>query len=337
MTWRSTTLVMVEVNAGGATGLGYTYSDASAAMLIRLGLAEAIAGLDAFDIPAAWQAMRRHVRNMGAGGIAANAISAVDTALWDLKAKLLSLPLARLLGHVRSSVPIYGSGGFITDPDERMVEQLGAWVEQAGCLWVKIKIGSEYERNARRIALARRIIGNRGLFVDANGAFTPKRALAFTDVLETQGVEWFEEPVSSDNLAGLRLVREHAAMEIAAGEYGYGLDHFRRMIDRGAIDVVQADATRCLGFTGFFQVAALCETHHLDFSAHCAPALHLGIGLSVPGLRHLEWFQDHARIESILFDGAPVPSDGTITCDATRPGLGLVLKEADAARFEVAA
>lgn len=337
LAWRSTTLVTAEVEAGGMTGVGYTYSDASAARLIRGVLAETIVGRDAFDIPAAWHAMRRQVRNIGADGIAATAISAVDTALWDLKARLLALPLGRLLGHIRSSVPIYGSGGFVTDSDERMIEQLGVWVERDGCPWVKIKIGAEPESNARRIALARKTISERGLFVDANGAFTPKRAIAVAGILETQNVEWFEEPVSSDDLSGLCLVRERTAMEVAAGEYGYTLDHFRRMIDAGAVDVLQADATRCMGFTGFLKVAALCDAHHLDLSGHCAPALHLGIALSVPRLRHLEWFQDHVRIENLLFDGAPVPNAGAIAPDATRPGLGLALKEADAARFEVAA
>ena len=131
-------------------------------------------------------------------------------------------------------------------------------------------------------------------------------------------MRWFEEPVSSDDLDGLRQVRERAppTMEIAAGEYGYTLDYFRRMLEAGAVDVQQADATRCGGVTGFMQAAALCEAHHVDLSAHCAPALHRHLGCAAPRFRHLEWFHDHVRIEQMLFDGAPEPHDGA---DRARP------------------
>ena len=336
--WTATTMVVVQAEAGGRTGLGYTYSDAGAAGLASGALAEAVRGRNATDVPACWAAMQRAVRNMGRSGIAATAISAVDAALWDLKAKLLGLPLAVLLGRAREAVPVYGSGGFTTYADERMRGQLQGWVQRDGCRAVKIKVGTHPEQDPHRVDVARRAIGDGAdLFVDANGALTAKQAVAFARLCAEQGVTWFEEPVSSDNLDGLRTVRGHvpAPMEVAAGEYAYTLDDARAMLAAGAVDVMQADASRCGGITGFLRVAALCEAFHTPLSGHCAPSLHLHAACAAPGLRHLEWFHDHARIEHMLFDGAPVPRDGTIRPDLSRPGLGLEFKRADAAAYRI--
>ena len=331
-------MVVVEVEAGGHTGTGYTYSDAGAAGLAARALAEAVRGRDAMDTPACWTAMQRAVRNMGRSGIAATAISAVDAALWDLKAKLLGLPLATLLGRAREAVPIYGSGGFTTYSDGQMRDQLQGWVQRDGCRWVKIKIGTHPEQDPHRVEAARHAIGNgTELFVDANGALTAKQAVAFARLCAGQGVTWFEEPVSSDDLHGLRTVRGHvpAPMEVSAGEYVYTLDDARAMLAAGAVDVMQADASRCGGITGFLRAAALCEAFHVPLSGHCAPALHRHVACAAPGLRHLEWFHDHVRIEHMLFDGAPTPQNGAIRPDLSRPGLGLEFKRADAAAYRI--
>ncbi len=146
---------------------------------------------------------------------------------------------------------------------------------------------------------------------------------------------WFEEPVSSDDLAGLAQVRARApaCMEVAAGEYAYDLDYVRRMLEARAIDVQQADASRCGGVTGFLQAAVLCDAHHLDLSGHCAPALHVHAACAAPRFRHLEWFHDHVRIEHMLFEGAPTPKEGVIGPDLTRPGLGLAFKWQDAEQY----
>ncbi|WP_428485705.1 enolase C-terminal domain-like protein [Rhodopila sp.] len=338
--WNATTIVVVHAEAGGHRGIGYTYADAPVAGLVAGKLADVLAGYDAMDPPAAWRAMQVAVRNLGRAGMAATAISAVDTALWDLKARLLDLPLASLLGCYRHVVPIYGSGGFTSYDDSQLTEQLLGWVERDGCRWVKMKIGNEPARDPARVAAAKAAIGSAAdLFVDANGAYSIKQAQHLAHIFATeQDVKWFEEPVSSDDLTGLRWVRDHvpSPMEVAAGEYGYELDYFRRMLAAEAVDVQQADATRCGGVTGFLQAAAVCEAFHVDLSAHCAPALHRHLGCAAPRFRHCEWFHDHVRIEHTLFDGAPVPHAGGISPDPTRPGLGLMLKQQDAERFAVA-
>ena len=338
LAWDRTTIVIVEIDAGGATGLGYTYADAALVPLIADKLAAVVAQRDALDIPGIGEALWRSVRNLGRSGLAATAISAIDIALWDLKAKLLGLPLAALLGRRRERVPIYGSGGFTTYSDDTLRRQLASWVESDGCRWVKMKIGSEPEYDPLRVEVARQAIGDAGLFVDANGALTPQRAVALAERMERQHVTWFEEPVTSDDPVGLAFVRSHApaGMEIAAGEYGYTLDDFVHLLDRPSIDVMQADVTRCGGVSGFLQAAALCETRHIDLSGHCAPAAHRHVACAAPRLRHLEWFHDHVRIEHLFFDGAPQPKEGTIAPDLSAPGLGLRLKTRDVERFRVA-
>jgi L-alanine-DL-glutamate epimerase-like enolase superfamily enzyme len=201
---------------------------------------------------------------------------------------------------------------------------------------VKMKVGREPERDVERVAVAREAIGEAtALFVDANGAYSRKRALALAGAFADEGVRWFEEPVTSDDLEGLRLLRDRApaGMEIAAGEYGYGLPYFERVVEAGAVDCLQADVTRCGGITGFLQVGALCDARAIDLSAHCAPAASLPACLAVPRLRHLEYFHDHVRVERMLFDGVPEPEGGALVPDRSRPGLGLELKRADAERF----
>jgi L-alanine-DL-glutamate epimerase-like enolase superfamily enzyme len=335
--WESTVLVLVEIEAGGETGLGYTYSDASIVGLIRRKLAPVIAGHSALDLGGANAALWRSIRNLGRSGLVANAISAVDAALWDLRAKLVGVSVAALLGYCRDTVPIYGSGGFTSYSDQRLREQLAGWARNDGCRWVKMKIGSDPARDPQRVAQARDAIGDAGLFIDANGAFSAKHALVLAERAAEHEVTWFEEPVSSDDVDALALIRTRApaGMDIAAGEYGYNLDDFRRLLARPSVDVLQADATRCGGISGFLQVAALCEAQHIDLSGHCAPALHLSVACAVPRLRHLEWFHDHVRIEQMLFDGAPTPRGGKIAPDLSRPGLGLVFKERDAERYRI--
>ena len=333
--WDHTTLIVAEVFAGGTVGLGYTYAAAEAAHLIKTVLGNILVGEDAFAIPRVWDKMCGAVRNLGARGVCANAIAALDIALWDLKARCLGQPLVEIFGAARDAVPIYGSGGFTSYSRERLAAQFSAWVENDGCRWVKMKVGSEPEKDVVRVKQARAAIGSAGLFVDANGAYARKQALEFAERFAEFGVSWFEEPVSSDDLDGLRLLRDRAPaqMEIAAGEYGYEPRYFRRMIEAGAVDVIQADATRCCGFTGFLRAAAIADAAMIPLSAHTAPALHLHVCCAAPRVRHIEWFHDHARIERMLFDGAPMPKDGMIRPDLSRPGLGLEFKRGDAEQF----
>jgi L-alanine-DL-glutamate epimerase-like enolase superfamily enzyme len=333
--WDKTTLLLVEAYAGGRCGIGYTYADGATASLVQDTLVSAVQGQDAMSPSAAYQTMWHTIRNLGRPGICSMAISAVDCALWDLKARLLDLPLVRLLGQVRQGAVIYGSGGFTSYSDKQLAQQLSGWVER-GIHSVKMKIGRDASRDIERINVARDAIGPRSeLFVDANGAYSRKQAIFQAELFSEFDVRWFEEPVSSDDLEGLRLVRDRAPaeMQIAAGEYGYDIFYFQRMLAAGAVDVQQADISRCGGITGFLQVAALCQAHNIRLSGHTAPALHTQVACAVPLFENLEYFHDHVRIERMFFDGLPELVNGELRPDLSRPGNGLELKQADVRKF----
>jgi L-alanine-DL-glutamate epimerase-like enolase superfamily enzyme len=337
LSWDKTTIVIVETHAGGRSGIGFSYAGKAAAVMIQQDLAGVVVGRDAMAIPGSWQAMVKAVRNMGRPGLASMAIAAVDTALWDLKACLMQVPLVALLGAVRDGIPVYGSGGFTSYPLDRLETQLSHWVEM-GMSSVKMKVGVHPENDMQRVKAARRAVGDAAeLFVDANGAYGRKQALAFAEKFSDVGVTWFEEPVSSDDLDGLRLLRDRgpAGMEIVAGEYGYDLSYFRRMLASNAVDVLMADATRCAGITGFLQVGALCDAFGLPLSAHTAPSIHVHPSCAMAPVRQAEYFYDHVRIEQMLFEGAPIPAKGILYPDLSRPGLGLALKRPEIEKYAV--
>ncbi len=332
LTWSSTTVVTVRVRAGGHQGLGWTYAGTGAAATVRDKLSGVVCGQSTADVAAINEAMVRACRNLGVPGEVACAISAVDVALWDLKARLLDVSLADLFGRARHDVPVYGSGGFTTYDDATTTAQLEHWVGEWHLPRVKIKIGESWgadtRRDLARVALARKVIGDGvELFVDANGAYSRKQAVRMGWALGEEGVVWFEEPVSSDDLDGLRQVRDSCPADVAAGEYGYTLGYFSGMLGAQAVDCLQVDVTRCGGYTVWLRAAAVAAGHHLEVSGHCAPNLHAHVALAVPNLRHLEYFHDHHRIENSLFEGALSPQGGALVPDPGRPGHGMTLRQ----------
>jgi L-alanine-DL-glutamate epimerase-like enolase superfamily enzyme len=338
LTWDSTVMTLVQVRAGDVTGTGWTYGSAACGAIVTGKLAGIVRGRDPMDPGGAFEAMVRAVRNDGRPGAVGYAISAVDVALWDLKARLLGLCLPRLLGAVRTEVPVYGSGGFTTYSDRQLQDQLSGWALEQRIPRVKIKVGESWGtaagRDLERMAQARKVIGDETeLFIDANGGYGRKQAVRVMAAAADLDVRWFEEPVSSDDLDGLREVRDSVRADVTAGEYGYDLTYFRRMCAAGAVDCLQADVSRCGGITEWLRVAAVAASFGLEISGHCAPHLHAAAATAVPNLRHLEWFHDHVRIESMFFDGALDPAGGTVRPDPDAPGLGLTLRASDVERY----
>ncbi|MHB1432040.1 MAG: enolase C-terminal domain-like protein [Streptosporangiaceae bacterium] len=336
--WDATTCVVVLASAGGQTGLGYTYGDVAVAHLIDSTLAGLALGADALAPPALWCAMSAGLRNVGRPGVGSMAMAALDIAVWDLRARMLGRQLHATLPAFHDHVPVYGSGGFTNYPLDRLASQLAGWVGQ-GIPRVKMKISRHPEEDPARLAAARKAIGDEpALMTDANGAGGRKQALDWARRLHAEyGVCWLEEPVSSDDVEGLRLLRDEcpAGLDIAAGEYGFVLPDFAGLLAGGAVDCLQADVTRCGGITGLLRVAGLAAGYHIDLSAHCAPAVSAHAFCAVEHRRHLEYFHDHVRAESILFDGTLTPVGGALWPDRSAPGLGLSLRAADAARYQV--
>jgi L-alanine-DL-glutamate epimerase-like enolase superfamily enzyme len=265
------------------------------------------------------------------------AIAAVDNALWDLKARLLDIPLVSLLGAARDEIAIYGSGGFTSYTDGQLRDQLGGWVAE-GIRMVKMKVGREPARDVARVLAARDAIGDAELFVDANGAYARKQALGWAHRLRDEfGVTYLEEPVSSEDLEGLRLLRDHGppGLAIAAGEYSWNVFYSKGLLEGGCVDVLQADVTRVGGVTEMLRVDGLVKARSMPFSAHCAPAISAHVCCAMETAKHIEYFHDHVRVEKTLFDGTLDPDGGFLEPDRSRPGLGLELKRADAAPYQV--
>jgi L-alanine-DL-glutamate epimerase-like enolase superfamily enzyme len=332
--WSATTMVLVECGAGGLTGIGYSYTDAGAKRVIDETLAPCLTGCSAFDTPRAARRMLRSVRNLGRGGIAACAIAAVDVAIWDLKARLLGLSLSELLGRARDELRVYASGGFTSSGPEQLARELGGYRAQ-GFRSAKIKVGRDPRADPSRLRAAREAVGpDVTLMVDANGAYAPSEARRWAQRFAEADVEWFEEPVSSDDLPGLRQLRQHApaGMAIAAGEYGFDPAYAQRMLEAEAVDVLQIDATRCLGVSGFLAASAIADARGRAVSSHCAPSIHRSLGLAVPRFEHLEYFRDHARLEALLFEGAAQPVQGSLGAESGSAGLGLTPRRQELVR-----
>jgi L-alanine-DL-glutamate epimerase-like enolase superfamily enzyme len=342
LAWSSTTMVVARLHCGELEGLGWTYAGAAAKTVIDSTLADTVRGGDPMSVAGLNEGMSRACRNQGRPGLVACAISAVDIAAWDLKARLLGVPLVDLFGRAVDRVPVYGSGGFTTYSDSTTRSQLEQWVGSWEIPRVKIKIGESWgrqpERDIHRVDLTRSTVGpDVEVYVDANGGYQRKQAIRIgRELVERFGVNWFEEPVSSDDLQGLRQIREECGADVAAGEYGYIPAYFAHMLDANAVDCLQADATRCGGYTGWLLAAELANAHQLQISAHCAPNLHAPVAASVTNLRHVEYFHDHHRIETGLFDGSLSPQGGALVPRADTLGHGLTMRPSEAARYRVA-
>ncbi|GAL85946.1 mandelate racemase [Sporocytophaga myxococcoides] len=332
--WDHTILVYVEISGGGKTGIGYSYASYATAILIKEMLSERITGMNVFDIPSIGYQMIHAIRNQGRDGISSMAISAIDTALWDLKAKLLDISLVKLLGSLKEKVAVYGSGGFTNYSDQQLEDQVKLW-QSFGMNKIKIKIGrNAIEDESRILKLQKYYGGKTEIFVDANGAYLKKEALYYSKRFAELGVVWFEEPVSSDDIDSLKYITEKVPppINITAGEYGYNLFYFNRMLKERAVDILQIDASRCGGFSEMIKAINLAETYNIPVSTHCAPSLHLHVACAT-NIIHMEYFFDHYKIEKELFDGAITPVNGYLKPDYSRPGIGLELKKKDAEKF----
>lgn len=335
--WDHVSVLLVEVRSGAKRGFGWSYTSSAAGSVVDQQLKPVVEGTSVDDISGTWHRMFDSLRNIGNTGVAMAALSAVDVALWDLKARVLDLPLVSLLGAVRDGVPVYGSGGFTSYPPEQVAEQLGGWASD-GFSMVKMKVGRDTSSDVERLTAAREAIGGDvQLFVDANGAYDVGTAVEMAEVFGGFDVSWFEEPVSSDDLAGLQFVRSRRPMRmrVAAGEYGYRAWYFDQMLHAGAVDVLQADASRCGGITGFLQVDALCWATNMALSGHTCPTIHTTVCSAAQRAVHFEYFVDHARIEAALFDGIPSPQHGVMRPRLDEAGLGIEPKWTDLDAFDL--
>jgi D-arabinonate dehydratase len=313
----------------GLEGLGVGGGAMSAKVLIESSLKPLLIGQDPLAIEKLWDDMFWQVRGVGRKGIAFCAISAVDTALWDLKAKFFNVPLYKLLGAYTDTVPIYGSGGWTHfNLDELLAEQTG-YVEQ-GMKSVKMKVGKDFGRSERedieRLAAVRAAVGDDiEVLIDANNGYYAKQAIRMAREFEPYHVGWFEEPVLADDIDCLAAVAAAIDIPVATGEHEYTKFGFRDLIARGGADIVQPDIGRVGGVTEWLKVAHLAHAFNLPVAPHAYQVIHLHVACAIPNLRIVEYLGIVEEFDKIVYTEFPQPKEGMWSPDPDKPGLGLAL------------
>jgi L-alanine-DL-glutamate epimerase-like enolase superfamily enzyme len=261
------------------------------------------------------------LQGVGRRGLVAQAYSAVDLALWDLKGKAAGLPLYKLLGGVRESAPAYASDtGWLWMSPEEIIEASQPYLRD-GVMGIKVKVGGpDPEKDAGRLQRIRDTLGEDvWLAVDANQRYDYATALAMGHFFEEEiGVDWFEEPLSCEDVEGHARLADKLELPIALGETLFGLDEFERYLGAGAAAVLQPDVTRLGGLTATLKVAALAQRHHRPLAPHLMPevAVHLACGLPhVVAVEWMPWLSPAFVEPPTLVEGKIVPPP--------RPGLGL--------------
>ena len=275
-----------------------------------------------------WQEFFHYLRGVGRKGLSFCALSAIDTALWDLKGKIVDLPLYRLLGGNQPRVPVYASGGWTSYDDDQLVDEMKGMVAR-GFETIKFKVGVENGRNLRRdvtrVRKVREAVGpDISLLVDANNGFDAASAIQLANRIREFDIMLFEEPVFADDIPGLARFRRGTDIPLATGEHEYTKFGVRDLLLAEAADIVQVDGARAGGYTEMLKCAALTQAWNVKFAPHAMENIHLHLVAAVPNAFMLERLLMFEDITAQVFKDAPVPVDGYMTVPEL-PGLGLAL------------
>ncbi|MEV4678035.1 MULTISPECIES: L-talarate/galactarate dehydratase [Actinomadura] len=313
--------------ADGHEGIGFGYSKRAGGpgqFAHAAEVAPTLIGEDPSDIGRLWTKLVWAGASVGRSGLAAQAIAAIDIALWDLKARRAGLPLAKLLGAHRDSVRCYDtSGGFLHAPLEEVLENAEASAA-AGIGGVKIKVGHpDHAEDLRRVTAVRERLGDAfPLMVDANQQWDRPAARRMGRALEGFGLTWIEEPLDAYDAEGHAALAAALDTPIATGEMLTSVAEHCELIAKGAADVLQPDAPRIGGITGFLKLATLADHHHLQLAPHFAMEIHLHLAAAYPRepwVEHFDWLAP-------LFNERPTIEDGRMHVPP-RPGLGITLTD----------
>jgi len=327
----------------GLEGIGVTYhevgGEATRELILR-NMAPKLIDRDPLETEAIWQEIFHYLRGVGRKGLMYGALSAVDTALWDLKGKIVGLPLYKLLGGNRTSIPVYASGGWTSFSDEQLVDEMKSMVAR-GYRMVKFKVGveggSNIRRDVERVRKVREAVGpDIGLLVDANNCFDAATAVQLANRIREYDIVLFEEPVFADDIPGLARFKRGTDIPLGTGEHEYTKFGVRDLLMHDAVDVVQVDVARVGGYTELLKAAALAQAWNVKLAPHAMENIHLNLAGAVPNFLFLERLIMFEDITARTFKNAPVPVNGFMEIPAL-PGLGLELdmdfiREADEAR-----
>lgn len=311
-------------DADGEVGTGYSYTIGSGGpaiiSLLRETLLPQLMGREAEEIGGIWRDLLFSTHATSVGPITSLALACIDTALWDLRCRRAGVPLWRLAGGVKSSVPLYTTeGGWLQLPKEALVADAVA-MKEAGFTGAKIKIGKPSIAEDRdRLAAVRNAVGEEfRIMVDANQSFDLAEAIRRSHMLADFGVHWFEEPMPADDFGAHQMLAQHSRVPIAVGESMYSLSQFKDYLEKGACQIVQADVARVGGITSWLKIAHMAEAFNVPICPHFLMELHVGLVCAVPNAPTLEYIpqlDDVTCSPMIVKDGEAIPSD--------QPGLGI--------------
>jgi L-alanine-DL-glutamate epimerase-like enolase superfamily enzyme len=316
----------------GLEGHAVTYRDGSGGHAIRSlvnhGIAPRLIGRNPLETEVIWQELVQCFRGIGRKGLTFCALSVIDIALWDLKGKILGLPLYRLLGGNNPKVPVYASGGWTSHSDDALVAEARGMVGQ-GYGTIKIKVGVEGgdnpKRDIRRVHMVREAIGpDVALLLDANNCWDTATGVRFANSVRDCDIFFLEEPVIADDIPGLARFKRGTDVPLATGEHEYTKYGVRDLVLAEAADVIQVDATRTGGITEVLKIAAIIQAWNLKFAPHSMPYMHMHLVAALPNSLFVESLNLYEGLTAHVYRNAPVPS-GSYLQIPDLPGLGLEL------------
>ncbi len=310
-------------DADGVTGTGYSYTIGtgghSVIELLKRTLVPAIVGREANEIEKIWRDLLFLTHATTTGAITSIALAAIDTALWDLQARKLGLPLHILAGGAQDAIPLYTTeGGWLHLEETALIEDaLRAKADGfGGC---KLKVGRPIHEDVRRIGSVREAVGpGFEIFTDANQRFNVDEAIRRARAYEPLDIGWFEEPLTAEDISGHTRLVEHTSIPIAVGESLYSAMHFREYLERHACSIIQVDVGRVGGITPWLKVAHMAEAFNIAVCPHFLMELHVGLCAAIPNGRWVEYIPqlDQLTTERMTIrDGKAIPS--------SKPGLGI--------------
>lgn len=315
----------------GLEGFGVTYHEVGGPAiraLVTRDMAPRLMDRDPFDTDVIWREFFGIFRGVGRKGLMFCALSAVDIALWDLKGKILGMPIHRLLGGGRQRVPVYASGGWTSYDDDQLVDEMKDMVRQ-GYRMVKIKVGvdggTNPSRDVMRVRKVREALGpDIGLMIDANNVWDAATAIQFANRVREYNPMLLEEPVFADDIPGLARFKRGTDIPLATGEHEYTKYGVRDLVLANAADIIQVDGARAGGYTEMMKCAAIAEAWNVKFAPHAMEHLHLPLGSAIGVVPFLERLRLFEGITHSVYLNAQVPTDGYLDV-MEAPGHGLRL------------